>query len=268
MADQAENSGPLHAPGAGHLHAPGAGLAAFEARLAQLAEKMREGFPERARELRSAADALGDTEHAAREDIRRYAHKLRGTAGSHGFGALSDAAAKVEAIALGGPPSVVASEARSLADALERALASAPAAIPEPISEVHAKKAPLLSGLRIAAVDDDHSTRRLLTLTLAKVGQAHAVLEAHGQGLLDRLRSESFDVVVVDAMMPEMNGLACLERIASEGLHREGTRYFILSAAAENELSWALPPVLSVGWLRKPFRPRELVDAIAAHLGR
>lgn len=249
------------------------GLLAFEARLLVLAEKVRAGFPDRARELRSAVAAIASD--GAREDIRRYAHKVRGTAGSHGFGHLSEVAARVEALALSGPSASVALEASALADALEReGAARAEAVQPEPaprsadpISGVQAK-AGTLAGLRIAAVDDDASTRKLLTLTLVNVGRAEALVHERGLSLIERLREEQFDVVIVDAMMPEMNGLAVLERIVSDGLHREGTRYFVLSAATATELSWSLPPLLDVGWLRKPFRPKDLVDAIAAQLAR
>ncbi len=251
------------------------GLEAFEARLAILAEKVRAGFPERARELLAAAAALATDETSARADVQRYAHKIRGTAGSHGFGRLTDVAANVERLALEGSGEALALAARALAGALEREAVPPPAApatsgtSPQeaPLSEIHAKPA-LLAGLRIAAVDDDAATRRLLTLTLVNVGQAQATVEAHGSQLLERLRVEAYDVVIVDAMMPEMNGLACLERVVSGALHREGMRYFVLSAATEQELCWSLPTALHVGWLRKPFRPRELVDAIASQLGR
>jgi CheY-like chemotaxis protein len=245
------------------------GLLAFEARLAVLAEKVRAGFPERARELRCAVDALGGDEPVARDDVRRHAHKVRGTAGSHGFAELTELASIVEGMALREPREIVAREARLLADALDRvgARAERPVRAPDPISEVQPKAA-TLAGLRIAAVDDDASTRKLLALTLVNVGRAEALVEERAGTLLERLEREHFDVVIVDAMMPEMNGLACLQRIVERALDRAGTRYFVLSAATSAELAWTLPEALRVGWLRKPFRPRELVDAIAVQLGR
>ena len=260
------------------------GLQAFEARLALLAEKVRAGFPERARELRRAVAALPQDLPVTRDEIRRFAHKIRGTAGSHGFAELSEIAAKVERLAHAGAAEETAREALALADALDRtaldraaqaAVAPAPSPISEvqpeapaePISEVQ-QKVVSLAGLRILVVDDDASTRKLLSLTLVNVGRAEAIIEERGALMIERLRAERFDVVIVDAMMPEMNGSACLERIVGDALHRQGTRYFVLSAATEQELGWSLPQELDVGWLRKPFRPRELVDAIAARLAR
>lgn len=249
----------------------------LEARLRALAERVRAGLPERARELRGAVSALRSGEGEARAALRRHAHKLRGTAGSHGFSELTEPAAAVETAAEGAEVEALATLALRLADAVDRTagagtagagiVPSAPVA-PAPVVATAASQATPLEGLRMLAIDDDAATRKLLTLTLANLGKAHAVVEDSATRFLDRLAAEAFDVVIVDAMMPEVNGLELLTRIAGSPAHRERAHYFVLSAATAAELGWTLPPSLTVGWLRKPFRPRELLDALAQHLGR
>ena len=36
----------------------------------------------------------------------------------------------------------------------------------------------------------------------------------------------------------------------------------VLSAATPEELGWELPTGMRIGWLRKPFRPKELLDGL------
>jgi CheY-like chemotaxis protein len=245
----------------------------LEARLRALAERVRAGLPERAKELRVSVEALRSGAPEARDALRRHAHKLRGTAGSHGFSELTDVAAGVESAASTADVETLAGLALRLADAVDRTAGASPTASPvAPATPPHAAPAPAvgttLEGLRILAIDDDAATRKLLALTLSNLGKALAVVEELADPFVSRLAAESFDVVIVDAMMPDVNGLELLTRIAGSAADRAGTRYFVLSAATADELGWAMPPGLSVGWLRKPFRPRELLDALAQHLGR
>ena len=55
-----------------------------------------------------------------------------------------------------------------------------------------------------------------------------------------------------------------IEAAVARGLASRVSRFVVLSAATAEELGWVLPPGLRVGWLRKPFRPKELLTALAA----
>jgi len=244
-------------------------LAELEARLAKLADRVRSELPERATALREAAEALSADEATARADVQRLAHMIRGTAGSHGMTRLTEPAAQVEtsarSMALGDLVPLV----RSLADALDRTAREKSIPPPPVMVGPTAPTAPLqkpLAGRRVLAIDDDAPTRRLLTMTLSNLGGATALVEELPLAFFGALEREHYDVVIVDAMMPDVNGLACLEKIAGSPMARPGACYFVLSAATAEELSWSLPSSLKVGWLRKPFRPRELLDAIQGAL--
>ncbi|MGH7927855.1 MAG: response regulator, partial [Candidatus Binatia bacterium] len=59
---------------------------------------------------------------------------------------------------------------------------------------------------RILIVDDDDVSCRLFTEVLD--GDGHAVQSAHsGEEALDRLRTESYDLLLVDVRMPGISGL-------------------------------------------------------------
>ena len=65
---------------------------------------------------------------------------------------------------------------------------------------------------RILVIDDEESNRSLLRRRL--IGQGYSVSEASsGAGALRMIEDESFDVLLLDFMMPEMDGLETLDAI-------------------------------------------------------
>lgn len=239
-------------------------LAALEAKLAGLAGQVRRELPERARELRAALDGLERDEDAGRAAIQRLAHKLRGTVGSHGIEGLTEPAAAVEGGARSWDAATLRRAVLALADRVEAAGRTEAPAARAPV-ERPAPSAPIarpLDGRSAIAIDDDEPTRRLLGMTLSNLGGARASIESSSESFFAALGKGAFDFVIVDAMMPEMNGLDCLRRIVDGGLSRADTTYIVLSAATREELAWELPAGLTVVWMRKPFRPRELLDAL------
>jgi CheY-like chemotaxis protein len=249
---------------------------ALEARLAALKQKMARGLPDRATELDQAAQRLEAGDAAARDELRRFGHKLRGIAGSYGFGHLGELAASLETLAKGteANDAEIVARARDLASAARDAgapsdvVAKVPDAPTTPPAEPARRTAmptvaPELEGLVVLAADDDDATRKLLEITLLQLGRMKGTLFERGPALLDELaRRDKVDLVVVDAMMPDMNGLEILTAVAERGLASRVSRFVVLSAATAEELGWTLPPGLRVGWLRKPFRPRELLTAL------
>lgn len=243
-------------------------LAELEARLARVGSELRAALPERARELRAAAEQLSVDEASARVHIARLAHRLRGTAATYGAESLTDPAARLEAGAEADDVREVSSATIALAELAEQATRGAPPATasatdtstPAQVPGVFVKP---LAGVRILAIDDDEATRRLLTITLVNLGGAAAWVEHAAPPFFEKRRAEAFDIVIVDAMMPELDGRACLERIALMPLTHAATRYFVMSASSPSELAWTLPPELGVRWLRKPFRPRDLLRSLA-----
>jgi CheY-like chemotaxis protein len=247
----------------------GGKLAELEARIGALAARLRAELPERARALRDGVAGLSADEVAARHAIERTAHMVRGTAGSHGMPELTEPATRVEQGARTMPQIDLAREAAALADRIDATARTAPArAAPLPATAPAdgGTVARPLASVRVLAIDDDVPTRRLLAMTLVNLGGASATIVETASAFFEALDAHPTDVVIVDAMMPEMNGLECLERIVERGLADRARCYFVLSAAAPDELRWELPGTLRTSWLRKPFRPRELLDAIRSEL--
>ena len=73
---------------------------------------------------------------------------------------------------------------------------------------------PALSGVRVLVVDDDLTTRELLSEALAAM-QANTVVAGSVPEALERLLSEGADIVVSDIAMPLEDGFSLIHRIRS-----------------------------------------------------
>jgi two-component system, OmpR family, alkaline phosphatase synthesis response regulator PhoP len=116
---------------------------------------------------------------------------------------------------------------------------------------------------KILVVDDEQSIVDLVAAYLRREGlEVHTAMD--GPSGLQAARAFRPDLVVLDVMLPGMDGLEVLTR-----LRRESDAYVILLTARSEETDKIVG--LSVGaddYLTKPFSPRELVARIKAALRR
>jgi serine phosphatase RsbU (regulator of sigma subunit) len=122
-----------------------------------------------------------------------------------------------------------------------------------------------LSTARILVADDitdnrDVLMRRLLRLQLTDVAQA-----ADGVEAMQLLRTRSFDLVLLDVMMPNMNGIEVLETMKAEGL-LDATPVLMISAASEIDTVVRCIGLGAEDYLPKPFNPALLAARVKAVL--
>ena len=116
---------------------------------------------------------------------------------------------------------------------------------------------------KILVVDDDASIREILSTQLARLNY-NTVVAASGQEAIDLFKSEKPDLVLLDVMMPHMNGLtACQKMRASE---KKGTRVPILFLTARDTHHDKLSSALSGGddFISKPISLQELREHVEA----
>ena len=105
----------------------------------------------------------------------------------------------------------------------------------------------------ILVVDDNRMNR--LTLFRSLEGQGHTVgLAENGQQAIDLLESQSFDVVLLDIVMPEMDGYQVLERIKSDPRLRD-IPVIVISAVDEIDSAVRCIEIGAEDYLPKPFNP-------------
>ena len=120
-----------------------------------------------------------------------------------------------------------------------------------------------MPSVKILVVDDEQSIIDLVTAYLRQEGyEVHTAMD--GPGGLKAARSFKPDLIVLDVMLPGMDGIELLAR-----LRRESDVYVIMLTAKSEETDKIVG--LSVGaddYLTKPFSPRELVARVKAALRR
>jgi DNA-binding response OmpR family regulator len=116
---------------------------------------------------------------------------------------------------------------------------------------------------RILLVDDEHSLQTLLSFPLRKDGY-EVVQATDGREALARVGEQVFDLVVLDVMMPKLDGLEVCKRIRS----RSTVPIIMLTAKAE-EIDKVLGLELGADdYITKPFSMREFRSRVRAALRR
>jgi two-component system alkaline phosphatase synthesis response regulator PhoP len=124
---------------------------------------------------------------------------------------------------------------------------------------------------KILIVEDDPAVRDVVDHALSREGMATLAVE-DGEAALERLRQEAepFDLVVLDVLLPGMDGISvCREIRAGEAGSASSDVPVVMLTARDDELNVVVG--LEVGaddYITKPFRPRELVSRVRAHLRR
>jgi len=119
-----------------------------------------------------------------------------------------------------------------------------------------------LESLRVLAVDDEAFNLEILTEWLTDQGMAVDTAE-NGRQALDALQTahRAYDVILLDRMMPEMDGLEFLEAFNAQTLSRDIPVIMQSAAATVDEVQTAL----SAGvwyYLSKPFERRKLLTVM------
>ena len=118
-------------------------------------------------------------------------------------------------------------------------------------------------GVRILLVDDEQSIQTLLSYPLRKDGY-EVVHASDGQEALDRFAEQSFDLVVLDVMMPRLDGLEVCRRLRADS----AVPIIMLTAKGE-EIDKVLGLELGADdYITKPFSMREFRSRVKAALRR
>ena len=117
--------------------------------------------------------------------------------------------------------------------------------------------------ISVLIVEDDHNIAELLQMYLEKEGYAVTVAGDGGQGLA-KFRSIQPDLVLLDVMMPVMDGWAVCKAIRAEA-----QTPVIMLTAREEEADKVLGLELGADdYITKPFSMRELLARVKANIRR
>src|SRR6187397_690871 len=125
-----------------------------------------------------------------------------------------------------------------------------------------------LGGIRILLVDDDDDTRDIIERVLVRRG-AEVVAEASAPAALLRFAEEKFDVLLVDIMMPGMDGYEFIRKIRALPAD-QGGNVPAATLTARVVTDDRMESVLAgfQGHVKKPVDAQELTHVVATLAGR
>ncbi|AEF24819.1 response regulator transcription factor [Streptococcus parauberis] len=116
----------------------------------------------------------------------------------------------------------------------------------------------------VLLVDDEEHILRLLDYHLAKEGY-QTELVGDGRSALKLAETEHFDFILLDIMLPQLDGIEVCKRIRAKGI----TTPIMMVSAKGDEFDKVLALELGADdYLTKPFSPRELIARVKAILRR
>lgn len=119
---------------------------------------------------------------------------------------------------------------------------------------------------KILVVDDEPPIVRLMEFILAR--QGHQMLVAvNGEEALQKVRSENPDLVLLDIMMPRIDGYEVARTLRADPATQD-LPIIMLSAKAQEE---DIQKGIDVGvneYITKPFSPEQLVHVVTDYLNR
>ncbi len=116
--------------------------------------------------------------------------------------------------------------------------------------------------MKILIVEDDPVSQKLLEKIVRREGY-DTILADNGNGAWEIVKKETFEMVITDWMMPEMDGLKLCRKIRQANLPRY-VYIILLTARDQAEDAVAALDAGADDYIRKPFNPNELKARILA----
>lgn len=121
-----------------------------------------------------------------------------------------------------------------------------------------------MAGEKILIVDDNKDTITILSAILRKGGYT-TIIARDGEEALRKTEETRPALILLDLMMPKMDGLQVCERIRDNPALRK-TIIFFLTARGDSASKSRAIALEAKEYIIKPFTPREILEKVQYHL--
>ena len=136
-----------------------------------------------------------------------------------------------------------------------------PAVAPRPLNSAVMDTASILPAARVLLVEDDPVMQKVTSHTLLRLGYRPTVVSNGAQGVM-AARGKPYDVILMDIMMPVMDGLDATRKIREDsGPHPQPAIVMLTANAMKNDRVAGMEAGADA-YLTKPVEPRELAATI------
>lgn len=119
---------------------------------------------------------------------------------------------------------------------------------------------------RILVADDSQGIRDFLQMTLESLGYSVTLAE-DGESALDRIEKAQPDLMIIDVMMPKVNGFQICRRVKSNPETRETPVILLTAKVQEEDVFWG-HDCGADEYITKPFKTEELQRVVESLLKR
>ena len=116
---------------------------------------------------------------------------------------------------------------------------------------------------RVCYVEDDEDIQRIVRLSLERIGKLTGEIVGHPNLAIERMIAFKPDLVLLDWMMPGLDGPALFRKMRDVPATSALPVVFITAKASDRELA-ELMALGAAGAISKPFAPKDLPDQLRA----
>ena len=121
--------------------------------------------------------------------------------------------------------------------------------------------------MKVLVVEDDRSIQMVLELVLTRVAKCEVLLASDGPSGLAMIQQHKPDVVLLDLMLPGIDGFEICERSKNNEATRDIPIIFLTAQPQPSSVARAMS-LGAAGYLVKPFDPIKIIDQINEALAR
>ncbi len=118
-----------------------------------------------------------------------------------------------------------------------------------------------MADLKILAVDDSPTMRRIIINTLKRAGFADVIEASDGRDALAKMKVEKVNFIITDWNMPEMDGLSFVTALRGMAEYKSLPILMVTTRSVKDDIILALKAGVN-NYIVKPFTPETLKDKI------
>ncbi len=115
--------------------------------------------------------------------------------------------------------------------------------------------------LKILAVDDSPTMRRIIVNTLKRAGYEDVAEASDGKDALAKLKTDKFDFIITDWNMPEMDGLTFVTAVRSDPDLKGLPILMVTTRSVKEDIMQAIKAGVN-NYIVKPFTPETIAEKI------
>lgn len=118
-----------------------------------------------------------------------------------------------------------------------------------------------MADMKILAVDDSPTMRRIIINSLKKAGYSDVIEATDGKDALAKMKVNSFDFIITDWNMPEMDGMTFVTNIRASDQFKSIPVLMVTTRSVQDDIVEAVKAGVN-SYIVKPFTPDTLKEKI------